>query len=43
MLKINEQGWAAVLSDEMQQPYFKELCAFVEAEYEAKTVFPPYS
>ena len=42
MLEIHEKSWAAALSDEMQKPYFKELCAFVEEEYKNKTVFPSY-
>ncbi len=42
MLKINEKTWVSALDDEMQKPYFTELCDFVENEYRQKTIFPPY-
>jgi uracil-DNA glycosylase len=33
--------WRAVLADELDQPYFRDLEAFVAAERAAQTVFPP--
>lgn len=38
-VKINSQ-WKAELTSEFQQPYFKELIAFVKAEYNQTTVYP---
>ncbi len=34
-------GWQALLADELAQPYFKQLRAFVDEERRAQTVFPP--
>jgi len=34
-------SWQAVLADEMNKPYFKELKKFVEGERKAHEVFPP--
>src|ERR1700722_12641572 len=34
-------GWRAVLADEIQKPYFRELQEFVAAERRALTVYPP--
>jgi len=34
-------GWQALLADEIEQPYFKRLQAFVDEERRAQTVFPP--
>lgn len=36
-----EPGWKSLLSEEFNQPYFKELVSFVKSEYKSKTVFPP--
>jgi uracil-DNA glycosylase len=34
-------SWQAVIGDEFEKPYFKKLQAFVAAEREAHTVYPP--
>ncbi|MCK6618139.1 MAG: uracil-DNA glycosylase [Cyclobacteriaceae bacterium] len=34
-------GWKSRLSDEFAQPYFQQLAAFVKAEYQTTTVYPP--
>ncbi len=34
-------SWQAHLRDEMAQPYFQELMAFVQQEYATRTVYPP--
>ena len=34
-------SWKKVLSAELDKPYFKELCAFVDAERAKHKVFPP--
>ncbi|MEW5675340.1 uracil-DNA glycosylase [Flavobacterium enshiense] len=34
-------SWKAVLSEEFEKPYFKELLRNVEEEYDAYTCFPP--
>lgn len=39
-VKISED-WKALLSNEFDQPYFKELVDFVKEEYTNKTCFPP--
>ena len=36
-----EKSWKAVLQEEFDKPYFKELTDFVKKEYHKKTVFPP--
>lgn len=33
--------WRAILKDEIEQDYFKELLEFVEGEYATTTVYPP--
>ncbi len=33
--------WRAILKDEIEQDYFKELLEFVEGEYATSTVYPP--
>jgi uracil-DNA glycosylase len=40
MLQIPE-GWRAALAEEIEKPYFRDLIAFVEAERQQHTVFPP--
>lgn len=35
-----EESWKQHLAEEFEQPYFKELVAFVKEEYESKTVYP---
>ena len=36
-----EEGWKAALGDEFDQPYMRELKAFLRQEYAAgKTIFP---
>jgi len=39
-VKIDE-SWKAVLKEEFEKPYFKELAAFVKEEYKKTTVYPP--
>ncbi len=34
-------GWDKVLAPETEKDYFKNLMAFVDNEYAAKTVYPP--
>lgn len=36
-----EASWKALLQEEFAKPYFQELTAFVRAEYQSKSVFPP--
>jgi len=40
MLQIPE-GWRGALAEEIEKPYFRDLMAFVEAERQHHTVFPP--
>ena len=37
-----ENGWKEWFMNEQKQPYFKELMAFVDQEYQEKEVYPPY-
>ncbi|MDQ0230793.1 uracil-DNA glycosylase [Metabacillus malikii] len=37
---ILNKEWDELLTEEFKQPYFRELAAFLEAEYEKHTVFP---
>lgn len=34
------ESWRAVLAEEFEKPYFKELTAFVRKEYEGKRIYP---
>ena len=34
--------WDDVLEDEFQKDYFTDIMEFVNAEYESKTIYPPY-
>lgn len=36
-----EPGWKAILKDEFEKPYFKNLVEFVRKEYASTTCFPP--
>lgn len=36
-----EESWEAVLKEEFEKPYFKDLSMFVREEYLATTVYPP--
>lgn len=36
-----EPSWQEHLQEEFEQPYFKELSAFVKKEYEKEAVYPP--
>jgi uracil-DNA glycosylase len=38
-----EQSWKAVLQEEFEKDYFKELTGFVRNEYKTKATFPPAS
>ncbi|MGJ5640959.1 uracil-DNA glycosylase [Formosa sp. S-31] len=38
---INNTYWNALLQDEFNAPYFKQLWKFVEEEYDQTTCFPP--
>lgn len=38
---ITEPGWKAILNEELNKPYFKELMAFIEAENKSNAIFPP--
>jgi uracil-DNA glycosylase len=41
-MQVNiESGWKAVLADEFEKPYFKELVEFVKEEYTGQKCFPP--
>ncbi|WP_227394541.1 uracil-DNA glycosylase [Jeotgalibacillus aurantiacus] len=39
-VKINND-WQELLQDEFEQPYYKELRAFLKKEYGSETIFPP--
>src|SRR6187431_1284577 len=41
MLPPIPSSWNSVLGDEVREPYFKELAAFVDAEQQAGDIFPP--
>jgi uracil-DNA glycosylase len=43
MLVDLPESWQAVLADELAQPYFAKLSAFVDAERATHTVYPPES
>lgn len=36
-----DKSWREVLSSEFSEPYFLELCQFVQSQYEQHIVFPP--
>jgi len=36
-----EKSWKALLGDEFDKPYFKDLSEFVHEEYKKSTVYPP--
>lgn len=36
-----DPSWKEALGNEFEQPYFKELAAFVKEEYQNKAVYPP--
>ncbi len=36
-----EPGWKAILKDEFEKPYFKNLVEFVKSEYNSTKCFPP--
>lgn len=36
-----ESGWKAILKEEFEKPYFKDLVEFVKKEYASKQCFPP--
>lgn len=36
-----EESWKVALKDELQEPYMKDLMAFLETEYSNNVVFPP--
>ena len=40
MLKLPNE-WSNALQDETEKDYFKELCAFVEDEYNSNVIYPP--
>lgn len=40
-MKFFNNGWDAVLEDEFEKPYFKELLNKVDEEYAKYTVYPP--
>lgn len=40
MEKIFENDWQDVIGDQIKQPYFQELYAFLEQEYNTYTVYP---
>lgn len=40
MLKLPNE-WSNALKDETEKDYFKELCAFVEDEYNSNVIYPP--
>lgn len=39
--RLQNTSWNAVLQDQFDQPYFQALQAFVAAERETKTIYPP--
>lgn len=40
MLKLPNE-WSNALQDETEKDYFKELCTFVEDEYNSNVIYPP--
>ncbi len=38
-----DNDWDVILADEFEKPYYKELMAFLEKEYNTKTVYPSKS
>lgn len=40
MLKLPNE-WSNALQDEIEKDYFKELCTFVEDEYNSNVIYPP--
>ncbi len=40
MIRI-AKGWATLLKDEFEKPYFKELQTFLEEEYNSHEIYPP--
>lgn len=40
-MKLLEEGWKEHLKEECEKPYFQELMAYIEKEYEEKQIFPP--
>ena len=40
MEKIFRNDWQEVIGEQLAQPYFHELCAFLEQEYNTYTVYP---
>jgi len=41
MNRIPDNHWAPFFEQEQQKEYFRKLSAFVEGEYENRTIFPP--
>ena len=41
MIEILQHSWQAVLSDELQKPYFEELLVKVNEEYATTVCYPP--
>lgn len=39
MLEITN-SWGNILASELEEPYFKSLCAFLEGEYQTQTIYP---
>lgn len=37
-----QNDWAALLHDEVRQPYFKRLWGWLQGEYERAIIYPPY-
>lgn len=40
MEKIFENDWQEVIGEQLEKPYFQELCTFLEQEYNTYTVYP---
>ena len=36
-----ESSWKALLQEEFEKPYFKNLIHFVKEEYQSHTIYPP--
>lgn len=43
MIKMTNNNWDIVLSDEYNKEYFKKIVEFVNNSYKEKTIFPPKS
>ncbi|MGE7914082.1 uracil-DNA glycosylase [Lysinibacillus xylanilyticus] len=41
MKQVFSNDWQAILTDELDKTYYKELCQFIAHEYSTQTIYPP--